>query len=56
MPPTLNASTRLILRMLPDCAAGLPACREKAEPKPESTAMYCSPLTSYETGAAMMGD
>ena len=45
-----------MLRRLPDCAATLPACSENAEPKPDNTAMYCSPLTSYDTGAAMIGD
>src|ERR1700730_14601759 len=56
VPPTLNTSTRLTLRRFPDEAATLPACSENADPQPDSTAMYCSPLTSYVIGPAMMAD
>src|SRR5262249_61830994 len=38
-PPSLNARTRLTLRRLPEAAATLPPCNEKAEPPPGTTAL-----------------
>src|SRR6267142_1280764 len=53
VPPTLNTSTRLTLRRLPDLAASLPWNNGNAPPHPDITAMYCSPFTSYVIGPAM---
>src|SRR5690348_1636214 len=54
LPSSLNASTRLTFCTRPDFSATSPNARGNTPPQPTTTAMYCSPLTEYEMGAATM--